>query len=106
VAEVSAAFRQQRPPAPLTAPNAPSALFRSAPSGNIARISASAAGAIIAAPRPSTVRAAISIPVDLAKPQASDAAVNTPAPVIRIRRRPSRSADRPPSSRNPPNASA
>ena len=94
------------PPAPLTAPNAPSALLRSAPSGNIARISDIAAGAIIAAPRPSAARAATSIPGDPASPQASEATVNKPAPAIRIARRPSRSASRPPSSKNPPNASA
>ena len=94
------------PPAPLTAPNAPSALVRCGPSGKIARISDSAAGAIIAAPRPSTARAATSKPAELASPQASEPAVNRPVPAIRIARRPSRSASRPPSSRNPPNASA
>ena len=94
------------PPAPLTAPKAPSALLRSAPSGNIARIRASAAGAISAAPRPSTARAATSTGAERASPQASDAAVNTPVPVISNFRRPSRSADRPPRSRNPPNTRA
>ena len=94
------------PPAPLTAPNAPSALVRSGPSGKIARISDSAAGAIIAAPRPSAARAATSMPADPASPQASEPAENTAAPAIRIARRPSRSASRPPSSKNPPNASA
>ena len=52
------------PPAPLAAPTAPSALLRCGPSGNIARISDSAAGAISAAPRPSTARAATSTPAD------------------------------------------
>src|SRR6516225_58369 len=93
-------------PAPVTAPNAPSALLRSAPSGNRTKIRASAAGAISAAPTPSTARAAISAPAEPASPQASEAAVNTAAPMIKTRRRPSRSASRPPSSKNPPNASA
>src|ERR1700733_3445201 len=43
-------------------------------------------------------------PVDSAAP--SDAAVNNESPTIRIRRRPSRSAARPPNSRKPPNVSA
>ena len=42
----------------------------------------------------------------VASPQASDAAVNTASPSIRIRRRPSRSAARPPSRRKPPNVIA
>ena len=66
----------------------------------------SAAGSMIAAPSPWTALAAISdsSPVDSAAP--SDAAVNNESPAIRIRRRPSRSAARPPSSMKPPNVSA
>src|SRR6266508_5223534 len=44
------------------------------------------------------------ITVERAAP--SDAAVNKASPAIRIRRRPSRSAARPPSSMKPPNVSA
>ena len=106
VVSIPPASTPMAPPAPLTAPNAPSALLRSAPAGKIARISDIAAGAIIAAPSPSAARAATSIPGERASPQASEATVNKPAPAIRIRRRPSRSASRPPSSRNPPNARA
>jgi hypothetical protein len=106
VVSIPPASTPMAPPAPPTAPNAPSALFRSGPSGNIARISDSAAGAISAAPSPSAARAATSAPAEADSPQASEAAVNTAAPMIRIRRRPSRSASRPPSSKNPPNARA
>ena len=93
-------------PAPPSAPQIPSALFRSAPSSNVVITIESAAGEMIAAPRPCTARAPISIPSDCARPQTSEAAVKTTTPTRKTRRRPSRSAARPPSSRKPPNVIA
>src|SRR5919198_1100711 len=108
------AYRVNRPPAitPTVAPPAPrppqipSALLRSAPSGNMFITSDRAAGSMIAAPMPWTARAAIMKPAPVASAAASDAALNSASPSIRTRRRPSRSAARPPSSKNPPNVSA
>src|SRR5581483_2150330 len=93
------------PPAP-SPPQIPSALLRSAPSANMFITIDRAAGTMSAAPNPWTALAAISdiSPVDSAAP--SDAAVNNESPTIRIRRRPSRSAARPPSNMKPPNVSA
>ncbi len=93
-------------PLPPIAPQIPSALFRSEPSSNVVEMIESAAGERIAAPRPCTARAAISIPSELDRPQASEAAVNSATPTMNTRRRPSRSAARPPSSRKPPKVSA
>ena len=93
------------PPAPASAPQMPSALLRSAPSVNVVVTIDSAAGETIAAPRPCTPRAAISQPSRVAKPPASEAAEKTPRPMMNMRRRPNRSAARPPSIRKPPNAS-
>ena len=64
----------------------------------------SAAGVMIAAPNPCTARATISIPSDCASPQTSEAIVKSATPTMNTRRRPSRSAARPASKRNPPNA--
>ena len=66
---------------------------------------ASTEGQLIAAPRPWTARAAISSPSDSAKPPASEASANKISPLMNTRRRPSRSASLPPSSRKPPNVS-
>ena len=87
-------------------PHTPSALFRSAPSLNMFITIDSAAGKTTAAPNPCSPRIAIRKPLLLASPAASDAAEKTARPSIRIRRRPSRSAARPPSSRKPPNVIA
>jgi hypothetical protein len=65
-----------------------------------------AAGSMMAAPSPWTALVAIRNASPVASAHPSDAAVNTASPSIRIRRRPSRSAARPPSSRKPPNVSA
>ena len=108
------AYRVRSPPAisPTVAPAAPSppqipsALLRSAPSSNMFITIERAAGSMIAAPTPWTARLPIRNASPVASPHASDAAVNTAKPTIRIRRRPSRSAARPPSSRSPPNVSA
>ena len=90
------------PPAPATAPQAPSALLRSAPSRKVVVTIESAAGEMIAAPRPCAARAAISCPSVAAKPAASEAAATSRRPEMKTRRRPSKSAIRPPSSRKPP----
>ena len=87
------------------APQMPSALLRSAPSANMFITIDSAAGSTIAAPRPCTPRMAIRNDSVVASAQASEAAVNTASPAMRTRRRPSRSAARPPSSRKPPKVS-
>ena len=87
---------------PDTAPKTPSALVRAGPSANVVARIDSAAGAASAAPRPCTARDATSIASDSARPAVSDAAANRTSPATRMRLRPSRSAARPPSSRNPP----
>ena len=84
------------------APHRPSALLRSAPSANMFITIDSAAGSTTAAPNPCTPRNAISRPSFLASPQPSDAVVKMARPSMKIRRRPSRSAARPPSSKKPP----
>ena len=93
------------PPAPATAPQIPSARLRSAPSAKVVVMIDRAAGDTIAAPSPWTARAAISHVSDCARPPASEASEKTTRPSMNIRRRPSRSAIRPPSSRKPPKVS-
>ena len=66
---------------------------------------ANAAGVISAAPKPCAARAPTSTPAVEANPLTRDAVVNTARPVIRTRRRDSRSAIRPPSSNPPPDIS-
>ena len=66
---------------------------------------ASAAGETSAAPKPCSAREPISIPDELETPLTNDATVKTATPAKNRRRRPNRSAIRPPSSRNPPNVS-
>jgi hypothetical protein len=90
-------------PLPPIAPQMPSALFRSEPSSNVVVMIDSVAGETIAAPTPCTARAAMRTPIELARPQTSDAAEKTATPIMNSRRRPSRSAARPPSRRKPPN---
>jgi len=65
----------------------------------------SAAGEMMAAPRPWTARAAISCASLPDRPPASEARPNRINPLMNIRRRPRRSASRPPSSRKPPKVS-
>ena len=93
-------------PKPPTAPQTPSAMFRSRPSAKVVIRIASAAGEIVAAPRPWIARAPISDASDQARPQRSDPIVNRTRPTMKMRLRPSRSAVRPPSSRKPPKTSA
>ena len=93
-------------PKPPTAPQTPKAMLRSLPSVKVVERIDSAAGVITAAPRPWNARAAISEASDQARPARSDEIVKTTMPIRKMRRRPSRSAARPPRSRNPPNTSA
>ncbi len=93
-------------PEPPSAPQMPSALFRSGPSSNVVVMIDSAAGVMSAAPKPCTAREAISTPSDHARPQRNDATVKITTPISNTRRRPSRSAARPPSRRKPPNVIA
>ena len=68
------------PPAPATAPQTPSALLRSAPSLKVVVTIESAAGEMIAAPRPCAARAAISWPSVEEKPAASEATATSSSP--------------------------
>jgi hypothetical protein len=65
----------------------------------------SAAGEMSAAPMPCAVRETMSATGDCARASLSEARVKIAAPSVNKRRRPNRSADRPPSNRNPPNES-
>jgi len=91
------------PPLPEAAPITPSALLRSRPSRNVVTMIESAAGASSAPPRPCSARVTISAAADQASPDSIEPTVNTATPVMNSRRRPSRSARRPPSSSVPPN---
>ena len=90
------------PPLPEAAPQTPSATLRSRPSAKVVIRIESAAGASSAAPSPWSERNAISEPDDHASPSSSELTVKTVMPSMNIRRRPSRSAMRPPSSSAPP----
>ena len=74
--------------------------------GNVAVMIDSVAGFISAPPRPCTTRAPIRKPPFGASPHASDAPVKTTRPIMKISRRPSRSASLPPVSMNAANVSA
>jgi hypothetical protein len=89
---------------PVSAAQAPSACVRSLPLGNVASRIDSAAGERKAPARPCTPRAATSTPELGARPQTAEAAANAASAPMRTRRRPSRSAAFPPSSRKPPRA--
>ena len=93
-------------PKPPTAPQTPSAMFRSRPSVNVVERIDNAAGVMTAAPSPCSARAEISDASDHARPAISEARVNRTMPARKMRLRPSRSAARPPRSRKPPNTSA
>ena len=80
----------------------PSARLRSRPSRNVVVRIESAAGESIAAPSPWSERKAISDASDQASPSSSELTVKSASPATNSRRRPSRSASRPPSSRKPP----
>ena len=75
-------------PLPPTAPQMPSALFRSAPSAKSVVTMESAAGETIAAPRPCTAREPIKTPSLFARPQTSEASVKSATPTMNTRLRP------------------
>jgi hypothetical protein len=100
---ISHAAAAPMPPSPL---QIPSAVVRSGPSGKVVETIERAVGVMIAAPTPWATRAATSAAGDQASPQMSDAAVKNRTPVMNRRRRPSRSAARPPSKSRPPKVSA
>ena len=93
-------------PTEETAPYRPMARVRSGPSGKPVVMRDSAAGATMAAPAPCTTRAAISSTGSWASPPARLASENATRPATNMRRRPSRSAARPPRIRRPPNEMA
>ena len=93
------------PPPPI-APQIPSALFRSGPSSKVVVMIESVDGDTTAAPKPCTARAAMSTPVDPARPQTREATEKISTPMRNIRLRPRMSPARPPSSRKPPNVIA
>ena len=93
-------------PTPPTAPQTPSAMLRSRPSWKVVTRIESAAGEMIAAPRPWSARKPISDASLQASPQGASRAVKSDEPAMKTRRRPSRSAERPPSRRKPPKMSA
>jgi hypothetical protein len=94
------------PPAAAAAVQTPRARARSGPLGKVVVSSDSAAGTAIAAPSPWRARAPSSIAGALARPQASEATVNSASPMANSRRRPYRSAARPASNNKPPKHSA
>ena len=79
----------------------PSARARSRGSVKVVVRMVSVAGASIAAPRPCTARAITSASAPGARPHTRLASVNSVSPQTNTRRRPYRSAARPPSSRKP-----
>ena len=66
----------------------------------------SALGAITAAAAPCTILANTSSSLDGANPHTNDDSAKSAKPPMNVRRRPSRSAARPPSSKSPPNRTA
>ena len=93
------------PPMAPVEPQMPSALLRSPPSGNVVITIDSAVGVMIAAAAPCTARAVSSAVLEPASPAPSEASANRPLPIMNMRRRPSRSAARPPSNSSPPKLS-
>src|SRR3954466_5660512 len=94
------------PPMPASAPQMPSARLRSRPAGKATCSNASAAGESSAAPMPWIARTAIRVSEFGANPPASEAAPNSARPIMKRRRRPSRSLARPPRNSTPPKGSA
>ena len=93
------------PPPAATKPMKPIALARSAGSVNSVMTSDSATALTTAPPRPCTARATTRAAGEPASPHTTEAPVKQAMPVTNIRRWPSRSPSRPPSSRKPPNVS-
>jgi hypothetical protein len=90
------------PPSPAIPPQTPRAFIRSRESGNSTGIMLSAAGLASASPVPCTNRLVTSIVGETAAPLTADATPKTSTPIRNSRRRPNRSASRPPSSSRPP----
>jgi hypothetical protein len=93
------------PPMAPVEPQIPRALLRSAPSGKVVIRIDSAVGVMVAAATPCRARAVSSASVEPASPAPSEASANRPVPTMNTRRRPKRSAARPPSSSRPPKVS-
>ncbi|SLA06479.1 Uncharacterised protein [Mycobacteroides abscessus subsp. abscessus] len=93
-------------PPPAIAPKMPNAFARSLGAVNITVNSDNAAGARSAPNAPCSARAPKSMPWFSAAPPSAEASANPTNPTISARRRPHRSAMRPPKSSSPPNASA
>jgi hypothetical protein len=90
---------------PIVPPKMPNAVPRSC-GGNAPAISAAEQANMHAAPAPWTARARLSISGSVESPHKSDAALNTPRPTTKTRRRPTRSASEPKLSRNAARVSA
>ena len=90
------------PPPERTKPKMPIAFARSAGSVNMIIVSESATTDTTAPPRPCTARAPTRNSCEPARPQASEASVNTDSPMRKSRRWPKRSPSRPPRRRKPP----
>ncbi len=80
-------------------PNTPMARARSAGSGKVLAVIASATGLSIVPPTAWSARAAISQPMPGARPHSSEPSPKAARPVWKTRRRPSRSAVEPPRTR-------
>ena len=89
------------PPLASDALHTPSARERSRASVNVVVTMVRVTGERMAAPTPCTARAVIMAQPVGARPHTRLARVNTSSPTRNMRRRPKRSAMRPPSSRNP-----
>ena len=80
--------------APVVAPHTPNAVPRSRP-WNVAASSASDVANIAAAPMPCSARASSRNSGEVASAHSSEAAVKTASPVVKMSRRPNRSASEP-----------
>ena len=98
--------RPMAAPPPAMAPKMPKARARSLGAVNMTVSRDSADGASSAPKAPCKARAPNSIASLTAAPPSAEATANPMRPVIRARRRPHRSAMRPPASSRPPKASA
>jgi hypothetical protein len=78
------------------------ALLRSGPSAKVVVIIEIAEGSVNAAPMPCNPRVSSKSHPLFASPQMKEARPKSAAPMRKMRRRPSRSAARPPSNRKPP----
>ena len=99
-------MRPTAPPPPATDPNTPNARPRSRASRNVATSVPRAAGARIAPNAPCSVRAATSMPNDVAAPPSAEERANPISPVMKTRLRLNMSPSRPPTSSRLPNARA